>query len=79
MRKKLVFVSVVLFCSLALLQYFSLNGAFDSSSEQTKTDQEPIFNVQPVNQVNVYYYDDYFVVQKDGKYIVYPSSNKKSI
>jgi len=76
MRKKLVFVSLVLFCSLALLQYFSLNRAFDGSTEQSKTDSEPLLNVQPVNQVNVYYYDDYFVVQKDGKYVVYPAQNK---
>jgi hypothetical protein len=78
MRKKLVFVSLVLFCSLALLQYFSLNRAFDNSSEQTKADQKPMLNVQPVNQVNVYYYDDYFVIYQDGKYVVYPSQ-KKSI
>lgn len=75
MKKKLVFVSLVLFFSLTLLQYFVLGNIFASNytSDEAKPESEVV--VQPV-QNGIYSAGDYFVVLKDGKYYVYKKSPK---
>ncbi len=72
MKKKLVFVSLVLFCSLGLLQYFAMENVFT----ETPVSPEPVIEdsvqiVEPV-KAEIYSAGDYVVVIKDGKYFVFP-------
>lgn len=78
MKKKLVFVSLVLFCSLALLQYFALGDAFSENTvSQEPVPADTIETVQPVKS-EIYSAGDYVVVKKDGKFFVFPK-HKTSI
>ena len=73
MKKKLVFVAFVLFCSLAFMQYVAMDRVF-----QTKTSEPMVqdqINVTPV-KTEIYSVGDYIVVKKDGKYFVYEKKAK---
>ncbi|MBO6516658.1 MAG: hypothetical protein JJ975_08910 [Bacteroidia bacterium] len=78
MRKKLVFVSLVLFCSLAMLQYFAMDNAITPSP----VSEEPVVEdtakvVQPVKS-ELYIAGDYVILIKNGKYYVYPRAKQST-
>lgn len=75
MKKKLVFVAFVLFCSLASMQYVTMNQVFDKSPETVESNTLDQANFQPV-KTEIYSAGDYVVVKKDGKYFVYEKKAK---
>jgi len=75
MKKKLVFVAFVLFCSLASMQYVTMNQVFDKSPETVESNTLDQADFQPV-KTEIYSAGDYVVVKKDGKYFVYEKKAK---
>ncbi len=75
MKKKLVFVAFVLFCSLAFMQYVTMKQVFDKSPETVESNTLDQANFQPV-KTEIYSAGDYVVVKKDGKYFVYEKKAK---
>ena len=75
MKKKLVFVAFVLFCSLASMQYVTMNQVFDTAPETVESNTIDQANFQPV-KTEIYSAGDYVVVKKDGKYFVYEKKAK---
>ncbi|MCB9241023.1 MAG: hypothetical protein H6608_07820 [Flavobacteriales bacterium] len=66
--KKIVFVALILFGSLLLLQYMLLNGVMTPPVSQQN--DVPQLVVQPVKD-QIFDTGDHIVVLKDGKYYVY--------
>ncbi|MFT5724386.1 MAG: hypothetical protein ACI9JN_001505 [Bacteroidia bacterium] len=75
MKKKLVFIAFVLFCSLAFMQYVAMDNVFDNKSISLEPVQEIEANFQPV-KTEVYSVGEYVVVKKDGKFFVYEKKAK---
>jgi len=75
MKKKLVFIACVLFCSLAVVQYVAMENVFESESVTAETKPQESLDVQPV-KTEVYSVGDYLVVKKGGKYFVYEKKPK---
>ena len=67
--KKIVFVALVLFSSLVLLQYVLLRQVI-STPASSSTEVEKTEVAKPVN-AQMYDAGDFIVVLKDGKYYVY--------
>lgn len=75
MKKKLVFVAFVLFCSLASMQYVTMNQVFDNVPETVESNAIDQADFQPV-KTEIYSAGDYVVVKKDGKFFVYEKKAK---
>ena len=75
MKKKLVFVAFVLFCSLASMQYVTMNQVFDTTPKTVESNLVDEANFQPV-KTEIYSAGDYVVVKKEGKYFVYEKKAK---
>lgn len=75
MKKKLVFVAFVLFCSLASMQYVTMNQVFDTVPETVESNAIDQADFQPV-KTEIYSAGDYVVVKKDGKFFVYEKKAK---
>ncbi len=77
MKKKLVFIGFILFCSLAVFQYLAMENAFEAKQiEQNK--EESISDVVKPAKSEIYSAGDYVVVKKDGKYFVYKKATKST-
>ena len=77
MKKKLVFVSLVLFISLGILQYFSMQNAFESTPVVEEVVDEKKPEIQPVKS-EIYSVGEYVVVKIDGKFYVYKKQVKST-
>ena len=66
--KKIVFVALVLFSSLILIQYVLLQGVLTKSSKPESVEINEV--IQPVKN-QMFDAGQYIVVIKDGKYFVY--------
>lgn len=77
MKKKLVFVSLVLFISLGILQYFSMQNAFEAAPVVQEVVEEKPVEAQPAKS-EIYSAGDYVVVKIDGKYYVYKKQVKST-
>lgn len=75
MKKKLVFVAFVLFCSLAVMQYVTMDRVFEVSPASAETIAEDQVKFEPV-KTEIYSAGDYVVVKKNGKYFVYEKKAK---
>jgi hypothetical protein len=75
MKKKLVFIAFVLFCSLAFMQYVAMDRVFDNKTiSETQITPEQV-EFKPV-KTEIYSVGEYVVVKKDGKYFVYEKKPK---
>ena len=75
MKKKLVFVACVLFCSLAVVQYVAMDRVFEIKPITSESVVENQVNITPV-KTEIYSVGEYIVVKKDGKYFVYEKKAK---
>ncbi|MFT5480762.1 MAG: hypothetical protein ACI9NN_001730 [Bacteroidia bacterium] len=67
--KKVAFVSLVLVCSLMLLQFFLWKTASKTDVTHQEKTSEPVV-IQPVSN-HVFFSGDYIIQVRDGKYYVY--------
>ncbi|MCO4819287.1 MAG: hypothetical protein KC517_06665 [Bacteroidetes bacterium] len=75
MKKKLVFIACVLFCSLAVVQYVAMDKVFDEKPLVSQSIPDDVLKIEPV-KTEVYSVGDYVVVKKDGKFFVYEKKPK---
>lgn len=76
MKKKVIFVALILFSSLALLQYFSLAKVMKSASVDSNQIEAIDTPIVPTD-TEIYQNGDYIILKKDGQYFFF--EKKRSI
>ncbi len=75
MKKKLVFVACILFCSLAVVQYVAMDKVFETKPLVNQSITDSNLEIKPV-KTEIYSAGEYVVVKKDGKFFVYEKKTK---
>ena len=75
MKKILVFVACILFCSLAVVQYVAMDKVFETKPLVNQSITDSNLEIKPV-KTEIYSAGEYVVVKKDGKFFVYEKKTK---